>query len=86
MKILSFIICFNAMCIIQVCELFKENIFFPWVALEEVITIILNIPSNTWPIGHKIFKIIKILGLKDVHICCPLDFSLFNVLEQHMVL
>jgi hypothetical protein len=56
------------------------------VALEEVITIILNIPSNTWPIGHKIFKIIKILGLKDVHICCPLDFSLFNVLEQHMVL
>jgi len=28
----------------------------------------------------------KSLGLKDVHICCPLDLSLLDVLEQHMVL
>jgi hypothetical protein len=55
------------------------------VALEEIITILLNISSNTWPIGHKIFKIMKIRGLKDVHIYCPLNFSLVDVLEQQMV-
>jgi hypothetical protein len=36
---------------------FEGKEFCPWVVLEDIIIILLNIPSNTWPIGHDFFMV-----------------------------
>jgi hypothetical protein len=36
---------------------FERKEFCMWVVLEDIIIILLNIPCNTWPIGHDFFMV-----------------------------